>query len=367
MKVFFDSKIFINQTHGGPTNYFINLCNKLDKFCTYDIISPLHLNHTLQNFKRKNNVYGYKIPFSENLIKYNSVKKILHKINFKLINKRIKRSNYDILHTTFYENYPYDLNYNNKIVKVVTIFDLISEKFSSLYGKRKNFLPKKKILDNCDKIICISKNTKKDLQEIYDIPPEKMEVIYLGHPDKLENLKNEFNFPYILYVGTRWKYKNFERFINAYSINHKINSNFKLVIFGGGKFTESEFDIFKKYNIKNEDIIHLSGDNDILFRCYQFASLFVYPTLYEGFGLPILESMVYGCPVACSNTSSLPEVAGNAALYFNPKYVDEISDKMEQILFSNDTKNLLIKNGKNQLKKFSWDICAEETFEFYNK
>ena len=366
MKVFFDNKIFVNQSHGGPTNYFINLSKHLNHYCKSEIFSPMHLNDTLHEFKNLGNVYGYKLPFNQYLIKYNFIKKFLHNTNFVLANKNINRFNYDVLHTTYYENYSYKLN-NKNLLKVVTIFDLISEKFSNLYGQNKKFLPKKEILNNCDKIICISQNTKKDLQKIYNVPEKKIEVIYLGYPEKIEDLENKFNFPYIMFVGTRWKYKNFDRFIKAYANNKRINSNFKLLIFGGGKFTKLEIKMFKEYKVNTDNIIHVSGDNKTLFGCYKFASLFVYPTLYEGFGLPILESMIYDFPIACSYTSSLPEVAGDGAIYFNPENIDEMSYKIEKILFSENLKFSVINSGKNQLKKFSWDKCARETIDFYKK
>ena len=95
------------------------------------------------------------------------------------------------------------------------------------------------------------------------------------------------------------------------------------------------------------------------------ASLFVYPSFYEGFGLPILEAMINGCPVACSNTSSLPEVAGKAAEYFNPKNSEDISEKMEKIIFDNNLSKELISKGLIQSKKFSWRKCAEETLHVY--
>ena len=121
--------------------------------------------------------------------------------------------------------------------------------------------------------------------------------------------------------------------------------------------------MLKKYNLKN--VFQIEGDETKLHSCYKHASLFVYPTKYEGFGLPILESFLYECPVACSYNSSLPEVAGNAAIYFNPDYPDDICDKIEKILTSSKIREELKKKSYFQLKKFSWSKCAKETYEFY--
>ena len=360
MRILFDNKIFINQINGGPSVYFINLINKL-KEINYEtkISSKLHLSNALSESEIHS--VNYKIPFNSSLINYNFIKKHLHKINNKICNYEIKKFEPNILHTTYYENYSY--SYNNKFEKVVTIFDLINEKFNKTFYKEKKNSHKKEILNSADKIICISNNTKKDLLNYYDIKEKKINVIYLGYPDKKKNLQKIFDFQYILYVGTRWKYKNFENLLKAISLSNYLKKNFKLVAFGGGKFNKNEENLLKKYNLKN--VFQIEGDETKLHSCYKYASLFVYPTKYEGFGLPILESFLYECPVACSYNSSLPEVAGNAAIYFNPDYPDDICDKIEMILTSSKTREELKKKSYLQLKKFSWSKCAKETYEFY--
>ena len=123
-------------------------------------------------------------------------------------------------------------------------------------------------------------------------------------------------------------------------------------------------DIVNGYNLE-KNIKFISGNNLLLQSYYMNASLFVYPSLYEGFVLPILEAMVNSCPVVCSNTTSLPEVAGQAAEYFDPKNPEDISEKMERILFDNYLSKELIGKGIIQSKKFSWRKCAEETLQVY--
>jgi len=360
MRILFDNKIFINQINGGPSVYFINLIKKLQEInCEAKISSKLHLSNALSKSGIHN--AGKKIPFNSNLIKYNSLRKFLHKINNKSCNHEIKIFKPNIFHTTYYEKY----NYFNesKLEKIVTIFDLINEKFSKTFYKEKKISHKKEILNFADKIICISNSTKKDLLNFYNIDEKKISVIYLGYPKKKTNLKKIFDFPYILYVGTRWKYKNFENLLKAISLSNSLKNNFKLVAFGGGKFNSYEENLIKKYNLKN--IFQIDGDDAKLHSCYKHASLFVYPTKYEGFGLPILESFLYGCPVACSYNSSLPEVAGEGAIYFNPDDPNDICNKIEKILISSEMREEFKNKSILQLKKFSWSKCAKETFEFY--
>ena len=366
MKILFDNKIFINQVHGGPSVYFVNLMNNLvKKNYNIKISSKFHLNYLLNENKKNFKLHGYKLPYNNYLIRYNFIKKFLHKINFSFHKINIKEYKPDIIHTTYYEDYKYEEN--KDIKKILTVFDLIAEKFPSQYKLNKKELPKKKIIEQSDKIICISHNTKKDLIDIYNVNPNKIAVTHLGYPQKVINLKRIINYPYVLFVGTRWKYKNFENLLSAISLSKKIINSFKLVVFGGGKFSNLELTLFKKYGFKKTDIIHIEGNDYNLYSCFNFASAFVYPSLYEGFGLPILESFLYNCPVICSNTSSLPEVAGDGAEYFDPYLPESIMLALEKVLFSEDRRNTLIKNGKTQLKKFSWDKCVNQTLAIYNK
>ena len=361
MKILFDNKIFINQINGGPSVYFINLVKKFQEInCDTKISSKFHLSNALDESGLSD--AGCKIPFNSNLIRYNSLRKLLHKINNRRCNEEIENFKPDVLHTTYYENYTYSRN-DNKFKKVVTIFDLINEKFNNTFYKEKKFSHKKEILNFADKIICISKNTKKDLLKFYDIDEKKICVIYLGYPEKKINLDKIFNFPYILYVGTRWKYKNFDKLLKAISISKTLKNNFSLIAFGGGKFDNYEKDLIKKYELKN--VFQIDGDDTKLHSCYKYASLFVYPTKYEGFGLPILESFLYECPVACSNNSSLPEVAGDGATYFDSDDPQDICNKIEKILISSEMREEFKNKSILQLKKFSWFKCAKETFEFY--
>jgi glycosyltransferase involved in cell wall biosynthesis len=227
---------------------------------------------------------------------------------------------------------------------------------------------KKKSIDNSDHIICISENTKKDLMKIFNVNEKKISVVYLGtnltEKGNIELCKDK-NF--ILYVGSRRNYKNFKTLIKAYSISKKIKKDLKLIFFGGERYSSTDANLIESHNLEKKNIKFISGDNSLLQSYYMNASLFIYPSLYEGFGLPILEAMINSCPVACSNTSSLPEIAGNAAEYFNPKNPEDICEKMEKIIYDNNLSKELISKGLIQSKKFSWKKCAEETLDVYKK
>ena len=251
---------------------------------------------------------------------------------------------------------------------------MIYEKFSYLFSEReKNFsLIKARAIKQADHIICISHKTKKDLVEILNIEPKKVSVIYLGYSFKLENpvsihaLTNDLQHPYILYVGTRGAYKNFDCLLKAYASRSALNKNFKLVCLGAKSFSSDELNKIQELGLSKDQVNYVSGDNQTLAQLYKQASVFVYPSLYEGFGMPPLEAMSFDCPVACSNTGSLPEIVGNAAEFFDPYEVDSIADALEKVLFSSEKAKNLVELGRERIKQFSWETCAKQTSLIYS-
>ena len=363
MNIFFDHKIFVQQKLGGPSRYIINLAKHLnEEKNNAKIFAPLHINDFLKKSSKIVKGFEKKIFFPDQFEKSIKLKKILRSINNILIPSFINKFSPNIIHTTYYD----EDNYKDKKI-VVTVYDCIHEIFYKDYGFEKINYPKKKILEKADHVICISKTTKNDLINIYNVDENKISVTYLATYTDSYDAGNFFKFPYILYVGSRWKYKNFSKLLKTLSINKNFLKDFKLVIFGGGKLNNSELKLMKELNLNKEDIIHLEGGDEILNACYSNARLLVYPSLYEGFGLPILEAFENNCPVVCSDSSSLPEVADDAAFYFNPKDEQSMYDSISKICYSDQLRNELLIKGKNRVKNFSWKKCAKETLNVYNK
>jgi len=218
------------------------------------------------------------------------------------------------------------------------------------------------------KIIAVSKTTKNDIMKAYQIPEERVEVVYNGYEKelKIKNLESKIKIdtknPYILYVGTLQPRKNIVTLIQAFAKFKDSYPEFKLIVAGKkGWLFESIFDFVSELGLNND--IYFSDyvtDQQLAFL-YKNAFCFVLPSLYEGFGIPILEAMSFGCPVISSFASSLPEVGGDACLYFDPQGVDDLVEKIKQI--KNDTKLRadLIQKGKKRVKEFSWEKCGEET------
>ena len=143
--------------------------------------------------------------------------------------------------------------------------------------------------------------------------------------------------------------------------------DFIIVAFGGGSFSSSEIQLLKTLGIQEGHIIHVSGDDAKLANYYYNATAFVFPSLYEGFGLPPLEAMAHDCPVISSNTSSMPEIIGDAAEYFDPKSEEQTVHAIENVVYSDTRKQYLIMKGRKRHKRFSLKKCADETFEVYKQ
>ena len=277
-------------------------------------------------------------------------------------------SDADILHETYYS-----LNRHGKARRrVVTVHDMNHERFPGLLdddiGSTKE---KRAAVDRADHIICVSESTRRDLIEHFGVEPDRISVTYLA--SSFENLNFESrrepghlqsDKPFILFVGGRHSYKNFSNLCKAYASSWRLRKEFDLALFGGGPFSEKEKDEIERLGIGNS-IIHLSGGDSELVAAYRTARLLVYPSLYEGFGIPLLEAMTLGCPVACSDTSSLPEVAGEAAEYFNPTGFEEIAMSIEKVAFDDSYRSELISKGTKRASLFSWRKCAEETRRVY--
>jgi glycosyltransferase involved in cell wall biosynthesis len=266
--------------------------------------------------------------------------------------------------------------------KIVTFHDLSFEYFPEFFPWRKRFwhysLNPKQRAREAGKIIAVSQSTRDDLVNLYGLPEQKIKVIYSGvgrefrpiPPEQCRIVGQKYNLPrkFILYFGTLEPRKNLVGLIEAYGIFRAklppAGDYPKLVLAGSRGWLYDEIFKAAKKSSYAGDIIFIGfvepNDKPHLFN---LASLFVYPSFFEGFGFPPLEAMACGVPTLVSHTSSFPEVAGGGALMVDPYNFEEIAWAMNEILSDNDLKRDLIESGLAQVKKFSWDKCAQETLE----
>lgn len=363
MKLLYDHQIFSAQIYGGISRYFYELMGRMSAYNEVNL--GIYLGYFINEYdldKYRENCSKYYGKKHERIPKTARIFAIINGTRLKSFSKQF---NPDIYHPTYYE---YHLDCINAR-RVVTVHDMIHEKLPHYFSLRdKTPQAKKKAVSKANGIIAISESTKRDLLEILDVPEEKVQVIYHGNSLSVDkgNISTQFELPFILYVGTRTGYKNFKLLLETYARSVNINENFKLLCFGGGPFSKEEVSSIKRFKLESK-VIQVPGNDDLLADLYMQAAVFVYPSLYEGFGIPPLEAMHYGCPVIASNSSSIPEVVGEAGLLFEPTCSDELLDKLDKVLSNTHLRNTLINLGFQRESEFSWDKCAQETFDFYNK
>lgn len=362
MKILFDHQAFRNQRYGGISLYIskliktINLYHEKSAILTGPYFENENLSIEAYDESKMLNFIWKKIP--------NNRKRILsdiyscYKINYE---------EYDVLHPTYYSTY--FLKYKNKNKPwTITFHDMIHEILSNRFIELKNdsLINNKNILVNkSNKLIAISECTKADMVNYYNINPDRIKVIYHGAPFEIPTSYNKLdnNGTYILFVGKRSNYKNFNFFIKSIAeilIKYKVN----LLCLGGGSFNNEELELIKRLRVKNL-VKYENLTNENLPDFYKNAIAFIFPSLYEGFGLPILEAFTCDCPCILSETGSLPEIGANAALYFNPESTDSLVNAMTKLLDDSDQRVNMIKLGKKRLLDFNWEITAKKTLDFY--
>ena len=357
MKILIDGIAYSLKKTGGVRRYFDGLLANLEKLGNKNINIKLLL--------------PKKIPTPPPKTIFEP---LLGPINEIISRRQWKSIKGDIFHTTYYTRHP-----DKKIPQVVTVYDTIYEKFPQYFlGQKNQFFKKqkKKAVESADAIICISQNTKKDVLKYFKVDKNKICVIYPGVESIFKkitnkNVKQKFlqkyklRNPYLLFVGPRGRYKNFNNLLKAYAV-WRVNSNFNLVVVGGGKFTKKEKDLITKLNLINK-VYNFSfvSDKDLSFF-YNCAHAFVFPSLYEGFGLPLIEAMTCGTLCLASNKSSFPEIGRNSILYFDPEKPHDILKNLNQSLHK-DKRLKLIEKSLKRAKDFSFKKTAKQTLEVYKR
>lgn len=355
MKILYDFQAFSFQKYGGVSRYFSEILKGFSSKLPIIICDNYYLknNKELKFLSFKMNFMGKIRLFSF----FNKIYSYYYLLFYK----------YDIFHPTYYN--PYFLKLLNKKPFVLTIHDMIHEKFPEMLSPNDNTVVWKKTLAyKAKRIIAVSEQTKKDIVEILKINPEKIDVIYHGSSFCKVRLCEKFSSKlvddFILFTGKRTGYKNFKNFILALKPVLNKNKNLHLICAGGGSFKKDELLIFKSLEI-DDQILNFQCNDQELKTLYVKSKFFVFPSIYEGFGIPLLEAMSSQTAIVCSNTSCFPEIVSDCAILFDPNDIYDMRSKI-QLALSTDLSSY-IKKGLRRLKFFNWDKAVEKTRITYNK
>ena len=364
MKIFLDPQIFYLQKFGGISRIYAEFWSNCKDKKDVEIICPLFYSENLH--LREKNLYPKRLSFlfDKNYPGKKYINAILKRINKLKANHALGKNDFDIFICTYYEPYFIDRIHNKPYI--ATVFDMIHEIFPEYFGGEESLKSNKRtVCEKSNKIVAISASTKRDILKFYPtIPEDKVRVIYLSQSIDTNETMNISWLPskYILFIGNRGMYKQFDTLLKAMITVFEKDNEIKIVCAGGGKFSVSEIENLKAMNLQDKVIQHNFQDNE-LNTIYHKAEMFVFPSEYEGFGIPALESMICGCPVILSKTSSLPEIAEDAALYFEPNNVIALTDAINNILKDKTLKESLIAKGYAQAAKFSWEKMTDEYLE----
>jgi glycosyltransferase involved in cell wall biosynthesis len=380
MHILYDHQIFTQQNYGGISRYFCELMERfsLDPDLQCTLALRYSRNENLRSRPSLDQYWSGKSPLLSSQI-FPFIRQITHVdiLNRLRINRResvrlLRKQDFDLFHPTYYN--PNFLKYLGKKPFVLTVHDMIHELYPAYFSPRDPVAVwKKQLIEEADSVIAISQNTRNDIIRFTDVDPDCISVIYHGNPfEFVEPSHREDESPgvlsieksYLLFVGNRYGYKNFNFFIASVAKLLKNNEGLQVYCAGGGPFTPGEVNLLKELNILSK--VHYIRINDAVMKyLYKNAQAFIFPSLYEGFGLPVLEAFSCGCPVVLSNSSSLSEIAGDAASYIDPDDAESLARGIESVLSDRQYREDLIRKGYERLKFFSWEKTAQQTKRVY--
>jgi glycosyltransferase involved in cell wall biosynthesis len=362
MKVAYDHQVFAFQRHGGISRYITELVRNVVRSGSVSptIIAPVHMNEYLLEEDIRSFVQGRIVR-----VHFRGSWRFMQAANKLLLPVMWKSQHYDVIHETYYS----PEHYGSGRVRVVTLYDMIHERFPGEFkGAEQVTAAKRAAIRRADHVICISKSAQQDAMDILGLAHARSSVIHLASSfvgQAAQVQEPGVSKPFFLYVGNRAGYKNFNLVLDAFAGSVSLRQ-FNLVAFGGGAFSAGEQEKFDKMGLAR--VVHfVEGNDDLLAGYYRSATGFIYPSKYEGFGLPPLEAMASGCPVACSNAGSIPEVVGDAGAYFSPDDAAGLAGILERLAGDEEYAQQLRVAGAARQATFSWEKCAAETVAIYER
>lgn len=363
--VAFDYQTFALQAYGGISRYYCELAAHVSGAAGFSsrVVAPLHFNEYLKEYQGPKTAHYLRRRIAKSSRLYRAIDVCISPWLLAALQP-------DILHQTYYKCGP--VPHGARVV--VTVFDMIHELYPSHFpGHDHTAAMKRRAVERADAVICISEGTANDLRHLLGVPANKISVTHLGFSDVFaRTATTRAQSPgnvraFLLYVGHRQGYKNFARVLEAYGSSARLMQDVDLVAFGSEPFSAKEQTSIDGLRPRPGAVRHQAGSDAELAQAYSGALALVYPSEYEGFGIPPLEAMSAGCPVVCSDASSIPEVVGDAGEYFSPLDVASIRNAVERVVYDDRLRAELVKRGLRRCAQFSWDKCANETMQIYQR
>ncbi|MBE7157017.1 MAG: glycosyltransferase family 4 protein [Rhodospirillales bacterium] len=365
MRCYYDQQVFMVQANGGISRYFFELIRHLG---ANDAIQPtlfagFYLSRLPLRSLPRCRVLGLPRRFRIGAL-YGGVDTLCRAFNRRWLRRTVP----DIYHPTYYRT----AQHPRGTRMVVTVYDMLHEKFPQYFAADGTVEAKRVACAAADALICISDSVRRDLLGYYPELASKASVVYLAAGAEfsatlpLNYTAAQSSSPYALFVGARGGYKGFDVLLEAWPRIARARPDLRLICVGGGSFSPMEASEIERRGLSGI-ISQRRVDDTQLAELYRGAAVFIYPSRYEGFGLPVLEAMACGCPVVCCRASSLPEVGGSAAAYFEPGDATDLAAVVAGVLEDEARRTEMVRAGYEQRARFSWDECARQTLAVYQR
>lgn len=366
MRVLYDHQLFSLQNAGGASRYHYELARYLRTAPDVKTELFLGMNGSIYPFHELSSantrVTSFAVGGHPGGLRY-LANEVLSNCVVPFLGKM------DIYHPTLYRRVP--LARMRRVV--ATHHDCIHERYPETFRYLKQVLrAKQSLYARADAIICVSEASRLDLLRFYDVSAARTRVIHHGVRPlprcaaMTKKLQEQVRRDYLLYVGVRASYKNFDGLLRAFR-ESGLHNSLDLLVLGGGPLTAGEIEMIARMNLDKSTVCIPRVTDELLAEAYAGARLFVYPSFSEGFGFPPLEAMAAGCPVLASNTSSIPEVCLDAPFYFDPQDQQSFTCALLHAIEDEKARRQAIERGHKVVAQYSWEKCGRQTLALYRE